>query len=44
MEISTIQDGGHNLNGASDMTYSKFGPNMNYDELNRFTRSLIYSI
>jgi len=33
MEISTIQDGGNNLNWGSDMAYSKFGPNMNYDEL-----------
>jgi len=27
MEISTFQDAGHNLNGAPDTTYSKFGPN-----------------
>jgi len=33
MEISTIQDGGHNRNGGPDMAYSKFGPNMNCDEL-----------
>jgi len=27
MEISTFQDAGHNLIGAPDMAYSKFGPN-----------------
>jgi len=32
------------MNGAPDMAYSKLGPNMNYDELNMFTGSLIYSI
>jgi len=27
MEIFTSQDAGHNLNGAPDMAYGKFGPN-----------------
>jgi len=43
MEISSFQDSEHNLNGTPDMAYSKFGPK-NYDELNRFTGSLTYSI
>jgi len=45
MDISTFQNVGHNLNGSPDTAYSKFGPNYElYDELNRFTGSLIYSI
>jgi len=35
---------GHNLNEVPDMAYSKFGLNINYDELNRFIGSLTYSI
>jgi len=40
MEIY-FQDSEYNLNGASDMAYSTFGPNY---ELNRLTGSLTYSI
>jgi len=44
MEISTFQDAGHNLNGTHDMAYRKSALIMNYDELNRFTSSLTYSV
>jgi len=38
MEISTFQDAGHNLNTVNSALI------MNYDELNKFTGSLTYSI
>jgi len=45
MEISIFQDARYNLNGDPDMAYTvKSALIMNYDELNRFTGSLTYSI
>jgi len=44
MEISTFQDAGHNLNGPLTWHTVNLSLIMNYDELNRFTGSLTYSI
>jgi len=44
MEISTFQDAGPNLNRAMTWHTVNSALIMNYDELNRFTGSLNYSI
>jgi len=44
MEISTFQDVGPNLNGALTWHTVNSALIMNYDELNRFSGSLTYSI